>query len=137
MISRLKKLVEDEKGALEGLLKILESQHKYIIEEDVFMLEDVAKDIEEANKKIALLEIERRNLTGTESMSEVVKKYDDKELNLLYRDIKIVLNELSIQKETNEILIKQGLGFTTQMLNLVNPKGCTPKTYNSYGKVKR
>lgn len=137
MLSKLKKVIEDEKGALEEILSVLELQHKYIIEEDVFKLEDVVKNIEEGNKNIALLEIERRNLLGSESMSEVVKKYDDEELNLLYREIKRVLNELSIQKETNETLIKQGLGFTTQMLNLINPKGCTPKTYNSYGKVKR
>lgn len=137
MLSKLKKVIEDEKGALEEILSVLELQHKYIIEEDIFKLEDVVKNIEEGNKNIALLEIERRNLLGSESMSEVVKKYDDKELNLLYRDVKRVLNELSIQKETNETLIKQGLGFTTQMLNLINPKGCMPKTYNSYGKVKR
>jgi len=58
---------------------------------------------------------------------------NNEELENNYRSIKKLLEEIQLQRETNELLIRQGLGFTTQMLNVLNPnKG--PKTYNAYGK---
>lgn len=137
MKSSLKDIFTRELKALNRLLETLEEQHKYIVKNEVFKLEKMKSEIEQVNKDVALIEMERRNLTGEESVNEIVSRYEDEELSILYRDIKKVLNELKLQKETNEVLIKQELGFTTQMLNLLNPKSGTPKTYNAYGKVKR
>lgn len=137
MKAKLKDIFTRELKALNRLLETLEEQHKYIVKNEVFKLEKMKSEIEQVNKDVALIEMERRNLTGEESVNEIVSRYEDEELSILYRDIKKVLNELKLQKETNEVLIKQELGFTTQMLNLFNPKSGTPKTYNAYGKVKR
>lgn len=137
MKKKLKDIFTRELEALNRLLETLEEQHKYIVKNEVFKLEKMKSAIEQVNKGVALIEMERRNLTGEESVNEIVSRYEDEELSVLYRDIKKVLNELELQKETNEVLIKQELGFTTQMLNLLNPKSGTPKTYNAYGKVKR
>ncbi|AWZ48161.1 flagellar biosynthesis protein FlgN [Clostridiaceae bacterium 14S0207] len=137
MKASLKDIFTRELKALNRLLETLEEQHKYIVKSEVFKLEKMKSEIEKVNKDVALIEMERRSLTGGESVNEIVSRYEDEELSILYRDIKKVLNELKLQKETNEVLIKQELGFTTQMLNLLNPKSGTPKTYNAYGKVKR
>ena len=137
MKKKLKDIFTRELEALNRLLETLEEQHKYIVKNEVFKLEKMKSEIEQVNKDVALIEMERRNLTGEESVNGIVSRYEDEELSILYRDIKKVLNELKLQKETNEVLIKQELGFTTQMLNLLNPKSGAPKTYNAYGKVKR
>jgi len=46
------------------------------------------------------------------------------------------INALVIQKETNELLIKQSLSYTNSMLAMISPKK-EPVVYNGYGKIKR
>ena len=58
------------------------------------------------------------------------------ELENNYYKIKNLLQEVVLQKDTNELLIKQGLSFTNRILNVLNPVRET-KTYNAYGKVKK
>ncbi|SHJ68668.1 FlgN protein [Hathewaya proteolytica DSM 3090] len=137
MIEKLIYVFEKEKEALKILLNLLEQQHEYLTKEDVFALDAIVKKIENANKDVASLEMERRSITGEQSIREIVKNFGNENLDLLYREIQHLLHELKTQKDSNDILIRQGLGFTTQILDFINPSGKTPKTYNSYGKVKR
>ena len=58
------------------------------------------------------------------------------DLDNLYRSIKKLLDEMILQKDTNELLIKQQLSFTNKIISLINPKRDIP-TYNSYGNLKR
>ena len=57
-------------------------------------------------------------------------------LDKQYRRIQNLLNEMILQKDRNDLLIKQPLSFTNKLLNLINPKRDIP-TYNSYGSIKR
>ena len=61
---------------------------------------------------------------------------EDEELENGYRRIQNLLNEMILQKDTNDLLIKQQLSFTNKLLNLINPKRDI-QTYNSYGSIKR
>lgn len=133
MIQQLNKIMIEEYGALEGLLRALDEQFEYLTKREAFALDKIAKKIENCAREVARFEVERRNITKGEAMSILVQQLNDKELEKNYRSIKKLLEEIQLQRETNELLIRQGLGFTTQMLNVLNPdRG--PKTYNAYGK---
>ncbi|PRR79391.1 FlgN protein [Clostridium liquoris] len=136
MIEDLNRIIIEEIKALEVLLGCLDRQHEYIAKDDVFKMEAVVEDINNCNKKIAKLEMERRNITKGESMEQIVNASDYSELDENYRKARKLVEELKVQKETNEILIKQGLGYTTRMLQVLNPDR-QPKTYGAYGKMKR
>lgn len=137
MKNALNNIIELEINAIKKLLKELELQHEYIVKKDVFRMEECVLRIQEANKEVALLEMDRRKLIDKASMSEIINEINDEELNNNFRKIKKLLEETGLQKDSNELLIKQGLSFTNRMLNIINPKGNTSNTYNSYGKVKR
>ncbi len=131
--SELNLVIVEELKALQGLLASLDEQFQYLTKREVFALDAVRNKIELSSKKVASLEMKRRTLTNGEDMSKVVHELKDEELEKNYRNIKKLLSAIVLQKDTNEVLIKQQLGFTTQMLNFLNPDKA-PKTYNSYGK---
>jgi flagellar biosynthesis/type III secretory pathway chaperone len=122
--------------AVHTLLLALEEQHRCIILNDIFALEACVGKIKEANKSIACIEVERRKLTENRAMTEIIEELQDESLESNYHKIKQLLQEVILQKDTNELLIKQGLSFTNRILNVLNPVRET-KTYNAYGKVKK
>ncbi|WP_027625843.1 flagellar protein FlgN [Clostridium lundense] len=136
MVKELNSIVVAEIKALEDLLQCLDRQHEYVAKNDVFKMEKIVEEINSCNKEIAKLEMERRKLTNGESMGKIVDSLNDKELEENYRKARKLIEELKVQKETNEILIKQGLGYTNRMLQVLNPDR-QPKTYGAYGKMKR
>ena len=136
MRQKLNSVMLQEIEAVSTLLLVLEEQHGCIIVNDIFALEACVGKIKEANKSIAFMEVERRKLTESRSMTEIVEELRDEELENNYRRIKQLLQEVVLQKDTNELLIKQGLSFTNRILNVLNPVRET-KTYNAYGKVKK
>lgn len=133
--SELNLVIIEEFKALQGLLSSLDEQFQYLTKREVFALDAVRSKIERSSKEVASLEMKRRSLTKGEDMSKIVRELKDEELEKNYRDTKKLLSSIVFQKDTNDILIKQQLGFTTQMLNFFNPDKA-PKTYNSYGKRK-
>lgn len=133
--SELKSVIIEEFKALQGLLGSLDEQFQYLTKREVFALDAVRSKIEQSSKEVASLEMKRRSLTKGEDMSKIVRELKDEELEKNYRNTKKLLSSIVFQKDTNDILIKQQLGFTTQMLNFFNPDKA-PKTYNSYGKRK-
>jgi flagellar biosynthesis/type III secretory pathway chaperone len=132
----LNNIILKEREALAKLLKLLEEQHSRLIKNDIFGLEEIVGVIQGCNKEIAEAEVERRKLVEGKSMRELINSSKDEVLDNNYRSIQKLLNEVIVQKDTNEMLIKQGLGFSTRMLNILNPDRNT-KTYNSYGKMGR
>ncbi|SFB47330.1 flagellar protein FlgN [Clostridium frigidicarnis] len=136
MEEKLKEIMILEKEALDSLLKLLEEQFSLLIKKDVFALDSMVDKIKLCNKDVAEYEVKRRGILKNLSLKEVIQNSSDKELKSIFNDIKFILNDLKIQKDSNDLLIKQNLSFTTKMLSHINPKR-TPSTYNSYGKIKR
>ncbi|MBC2582575.1 flagellar protein FlgN [Clostridium sp. DJ247] len=123
----------NEYNALKALLDALDEQFEYLTKREVFSLGKVVEKIEQCSREVARWEVERRKITGGEAMTSIVDKMKNENLENNYRSVKKLLEEIQLQKDTNEMIIKQGLGFSTQMLNFINPdRG--PKTYNGYGK---
>jgi flagellar biosynthesis/type III secretory pathway chaperone len=136
MKDKLNSVMLQEIEAVLMLLLALEEQHRCIIVNDIFALEACVGKIKEANKNIACIEVERRKLTESRAMTEIIEELRDDELENNYNKIKQLLQEVILQKDTNELLIKQGLSFTNRILNVLNPVRET-KTYNAYGKVRK
>lgn len=136
MIDKLIEVLKKEENALKNLLVLLDEQFKLIMSKDVFGMEGMVERLQSCNKEIAEYEVERRKLIGGRSMREVVKASDNEELDKGYRQIQKTLEAITLQKDTNETLIKQQLGYTNQMLNIINPRR-EVKTYNSYGNMRR
>ena len=134
MKEELNIILINELQAMEGLLKALEKQHSCLIESDAVTLENCVKEIDTYNRKIAEWEVKRREITQGGAMREVIYEAKDDTLEDNYRKLRRIIEETKLQKDTNELLIKQGLGFANRILNILNPSR-SPKTYNSFGKV--
>ncbi len=136
MGSNLKEVLTLEEGKLRELLALLDKQYKLILDKDIFGMEAVAEEIRLKNKEVAEIEVNRRKFLGNTSINDYINNSNSDELDNLYRKIQKLLNEMILQKDTNELLIKQQLSFTNNLLNLINPKKDVT-TYNSYGSVRR
>lgn len=136
MVNKLTEVVLMEKKTLEDLLALLDKQYNYIMKKDVFALEAIVEKIKLTNKEIAQQEVNRRQLVGGERMQDIINRTDDEELSLAYREIKKAIEAVRLQKDTNDLLIKQQISFNAQILNIINPKR-EIKTYNSYGTLSR
>ena len=132
----IKEILIKEKNELNNLLKLLEKQHSLVIEKDVFGLEALVDDIKSANKSVAKVEIERRKIVGTKSMSLLVQESGDEEIDKEFREVKKLLEAIKLQKETNELLIRQRMSYNNQILRVINPSR-EVKTYNSYGNLRK
>ncbi|MCF0147953.1 MAG: flagellar protein FlgN [Clostridium sp.] len=136
MVSNLKEVLTLEEEKLRELLALLDKQYKLILGKDIFGMEAVAEEIKLKNKEVAEVEVNRRRILGNTSIRDYISNSNSNDLDNLYRKIQKLLNEMTLQKDTNELLIKQQLSFTNKMLNLINPKKDVT-TYNSYGSVRR
>lgn len=136
MIKELIELMHDQNNDLKELLELLETQYKMIISKDVFALEGLVDKINECGKRIAKEEVQRRNITGNESIKEIVNNSDNEELKRIFGEIQTTLNNVILQKETNDILLKQKILFNNKMLQILNPNR-ENKMYNSYGNLSK
>lgn len=136
MTQELNNVMIQETKAVKILLLALEEQHRCIIVNDVFGLDACVSSIKDANKNIANMEMQRRKLTCGTAMIDIIEELKDADLENNYYKIKALLQEVVIQKDTNELLIKQGLSYTNRILNVLNPVR-EVTTYNAYGKVKK
>ena len=136
MNSELKVIIFEQKKILQNLLKLLDEQYNLVLNKDVIALGKIAEDIEEEGKKLATIEIKRRNIASEEEFNNFIKNTDDEHITNVYNEMKELLTNLQKQKDINNTLIKQRLFFTNKMINVIKPsKGIG--TYNSYGKVGR
>ncbi|WP_066892463.1 flagellar protein FlgN [Clostridium nigeriense] len=136
MKNSLKDILSFEEEKLRELLALLDKQYKLILSKDIFGMEAVVEEIKLKNKEVAEAEVERRRFLGNASIKEYVENTKDESLDISYRNIQKLLNEMVLQKDTNELLIKQQLSFTNKLLNIINPKK-DATTYNSYGNIRR
>ena len=133
MEEKIKLSLKEEIKVLKELLQLLDDQHKYISFKKTFELDKVSTDIEEKCKQLAEKEMNRRKLIGDSSMQELIKHTKDDELKVRYKETLNTLREIKIQKDSNDMLIKQAISLTTNMLTILNPDR-TPKTYGPYGR---
>ncbi|MEK6265997.1 MAG: flagellar protein FlgN [Clostridium sp.] len=136
MKEKLNNVMIEEIEAVTSLLDALEEQHRCIIKGDIFGMENCVDTIKKANTNIAAIEVARRNITNNRAMTEIVVEFRDAMLEKNYNKIKAMLQEVLMQKDTNELLIKQGLSFTNRILNILNPVR-EKATYNSSGKINK
>ena len=132
----IKEIIIKEKEELNNLLGLLEKQHAMVLAKDVFGLEALVDEIKAANKGVASMEMERRKIAGTKSMSLLVKESGDEETDREFREVKKLLEAIKLQKETNELLIRQRMSYNNQILSIINPSR-EVKTYNSYGNLRK
>lgn len=116
------------------LLSLLEEQHSFIIKNDIFGLEGIIANIQTCSREIARVEMLRREITSGRAMKDIIYEFKDKEIETNFRKMRRLLQEAKLQKDTNEMMIRQGLGFATRMLGILSPDR-TRKTYNNYGKI--
>lgn len=132
----LTEIINTEIEALKNILNLLDLQYKNIMEKNVFELDAIVDKMRILNKELAETEVKRRRLVGDKSMKEIIKNTKYEELDKSYRKVNSLLQTIKLQKDTNELLIRQQMGFNNQMLNILNPRRET-KTYNSYGNLSR
>lgn len=136
MNSELKVIIFEQKKILQNLLKLLDEQYNLVLNKDVIALGKIAEDIEEEGKKLATIEIKRRNIASEEEFNNFIKNTDDEHITDVYNEMKEILTNLQKQKDINNTLIKQRLFFTNKMINVIKPSKSV-NTYNAYGKVGR
>ena len=136
MNSELKVIIFEQEKILQNLLKLLDEQYNLVLNKDVIALGKIAEDIEEEGKKLATIEIKRRNIASEEEFNNFIKNTDDEHITNVYNEMKELLTNLQKQKDINNTLIKQRLFFTNKMINVIKPSKSV-NTYNAYGKVGR
>lgn len=130
----LKNIIDEESIGLKKLLKLLDKQYKLIMSNEPIEVESIVDEIKLCNKEIAELEVKRRRVLNGVSLKEIVFNSKDKELEELFREAKKLVELLKLQKESNELLLKQQISYNTKMLMILNPNR-QAKTYNSYGRI--
>ncbi|AGX44933.1 flagellar protein FlgN [Clostridium saccharobutylicum] len=136
MVNELIELIKIQSEDLKKLLMLLEIQYKMIMNKDVFGLEGLVDKMNECGKRIAQEEVQRRELIGNESIKEIVSNSNDEVLKEVYGNIRKILEEVKLKKDTNDMLLKQEIVFNNKMLAIMNPSK-EIKTYNSYGSLSR
>ena len=135
MNPEIKVIIYEEKNILKNLLALLDEQYDCIINKEIIKMDKVAKKLDETSKELAKIEIQRRNIMGSEvSMKEIVQLCDDENIKNAYDEIVSTLRMVQLQKEANDTLIKQKLFFTKKMINFIKPSKDIG-VYNAYGKV--
>lgn len=136
MLNELIGLIKEQDNRLKELIELLQMQYEFIVNKNLFGLEDLVDKINECSKRVAEVELRRRNLMGNSSLTHFVLEQNNEELKKAYENIKKTLDEVKVKKETNDILLKQRLSFNSRMLAILNPSR-EIKTYNSYGNLRK
>ena len=135
MNPQIKVIIYEEKNILKELLSLLDEQYDSIINKDIIKMDKIAGKLDETSKELAKIEIQRRNIMGSEaSIKNIVNDCDDENIKSAYEEIVSTLRMVQLQKEANDTLIKQKLFFTKKMINFIKPSKDIG-VYNAYGRV--
>ena len=135
MNPQIKVIIYEEKNILKELLSLLDEQYDFIINKDIIQMDKIAGKLDETSKELAKIEIQRRNIMGSEaSIKNIVNDCDDENIKSAYEEIVSTLRMVQLQKEANDTLIKQKLFFTKKMINFIKPSKDIG-VYNAYGRV--
>lgn len=135
MNPELKVVIYEQRKLFKELLDLLDEQYDLMLSKDATLLDKIVKKLENTCRDIAKLEIQRRNIVGSDvSMSSIIEQSDDKNIKEAYEEIKQSIKMIEIQKESNQMLLKQKLFFNKKMLNVLKPNQGIG-TYNYCGQV--
>lgn len=135
MSPELKVIIYEQRKMFKELLNLLDEQYDLILGKDPTGLDKIARKLENVSRDIAKLEIQRRNIVGSDfSMGTLIEENDDKNIKEAYEEIKSTIKMIEVQKESNHVILKQKLFFTKKMLNVIKPSQGTG-TYNYCGQV--
>lgn len=135
MSPELKVIIYEQRKMFKELLNLLDEQYDLILGKDPTLLDKIARKLENVSRDIAKLEIQRRNIVGSDfSMGTLIEENDDKNIKEAYEEIKQTIKMIEVQKESNHVILKQKLFFTKKMLNVIKPSQGTG-TYNYCGQV--
>ena len=135
MNPELKVIIYEQRKLFKDLLNSLDEQYDLMLGKDATLLDKVVKKLENTSRDIAKLEIQRRDIVGSDfSMSSLIEKTDNKSIKEAYGEIKQTIKMIEIQKESNQMLLKQKLFFNKKMLNALKPNQGIG-TYNYCGQV--
>lgn len=135
MSPELKVIIYEQRKLFKELLNLLDEQYDLILGKDPTLLDKIARKLENVSRDIAKLEIQRRNIVGSDfSMGTLIEENDDKNIKEAYEEIKSTIKMIEVQKESNHVILKQKLFFTKKMLNVIKPSQGTG-TYNYCGQV--
>lgn len=113
-------LLKSEEVLLNELLQLLEIQHKAVVKNNMEVMENVISQLLKKGKEIEKAENERKNLQGEVSLREAA--LSNKELDREIRNIKKIFSELTVQKKTNDLLLRQGIKFNEKVINILSQK---------------
>lgn len=136
MLDELIRLIKEQDNRLKELMTLLQKQHEMILDKDLFGLEGLVDEINDCSKRVAEVELQRRNLMGNSSLTQFVLEQKNEELEKVHENIKETVEKVKIRKETNDLLLKQRMSFNARMLAILNPSR-EIKTYNSYGNLRK
>lgn len=136
MVEKLIELMKSQEKHLVQLLQLFEIQKDLIMKKDAFALEGLVDKLNECSKKIAREEVARRNLLNNGSLKEFVYNAKNEELSKIYAEVSDTVHKVMMQKDTNEMLIKQQISLNAKVLEMMNPNR-EIKTYNSYGNLSK
>lgn len=135
MNPELKVVIYEQRKLFKKLLDLLDEQYDLMLSKDATLLDKIVKKLENTCRDIAKLEIQRRNIVGSDvSMSSLIEQSDDKNIKEAYEEIKQSIKMIEIQKESNQMILKQKLFFNKKMLNVLKPNQGIG-TYNYCGQV--
>lgn len=135
MSPELKVIIYEQRKMFKELLNLLDEQYDLILGKDPTLLDKIARKLENVSRDIAKLEIQRRNIVGSDfSMGTLIEENNDKNIKEAYEEIKSTIKMIEVQKESNHVILKQKLFFTKKMLNVIKPSQGTG-TYNYCGQV--
>ena len=138
MNKRLKEIMKSELTMLETLLNLLDKQYNLLVsqEKDVVEVSKVAEEIDSKLRDIVDLEVEKKRILNNDSLSKIVEMESDDDIKLVYNRTLQVLDVISMQKNTNDMFIKQQLFFTKSMIRAITPTK-NAEIYDSFGKIRK
>lgn len=138
MNPRLIKIMSEELNMLESLLILLENQYNLLvsIEKDVVKISQIAEEIDSIIKNIANYEIEKKQILQGRSLNKVVEEYNDEKISSMYSKTLNLLDTIAMQKDANNVFVKQQLFFTKSMIRAITPKR-NAEVYDNCGKIKK
>lgn len=136
MDSELKVTIFEEREILHVLLELLDKQYELVLSKNVMELEKVSNELSDISRKLAAIELKRRDLIKEIDFIDSLEKSQDMSVKSAFESIKSTIKNIQLQKYTNDILIKQQLFFTNKMINVIKSPD-NIGTYNALGKIGR
>lgn len=133
---RLVEIMEKEVKLLKSLLNLLKEQYNLLIDTNKYVVKisQMSEDMNEIVKKIANLELEKKQILQGNKLSEFVNSCGEEYISNIYSETLELLDAIAIQKDNNRLFIKQQLFFTKSMIRAITPKK-NAEIYDNAGKI--